>query len=85
MDMGECRLERRDNDRLETSIGWVCGRSKGHRHRRRAAVVRVLARAVAHAANVLGPTHDQMVLEAVRLFVRRVAPQIRKPRKKRVR
>lgn len=41
-----------------------------------------LARRVAQAADNLGLTHTQIATEALRLFVRSVAPTVRKPRRK---
>lgn len=40
-----------------------------------------LAKHVAYAADVLGLSHQELAVEAIRLFVRSVAPQKRKRRR----
>lgn len=44
-----------------------------------------LAKRVAKAADIVGLTHEQLAAEAIRLFVRSVAPQARRPRRTRSR
>ena len=44
-----------------------------------------LARRVAKAADIVGLSHEQLAAEAIRLFVRSVAPQAPKRRPKKAR